>query len=276
MTGPGHQPTTRETDSLADALGLGDTGITSVVGAGGKTTTVFRLATELAARGRTVVVTTTTKFGTDQLTGPMVEVAGAVNGAERVRATLQTDGPVVVAVDHREGTKAFGVPPAMIDRLRVGGMGGYPPPDHVLVEADGARRRSLKAPADYEPVVSRQTDLVVAVMGLSALGGTVAEVCHRPEQVSALTGRGPAETVRPADVAAIARSARGAGQGVPTGSRLAVVLSQVGAEHATAASEITAAILEAGGSGPPVERVVVVPRYRPGNDPEPTVRVAVS
>ena len=42
--------------------------------------------------------------------------------------------------------------------------------DYVLVEADGAKRFPLKAPAAHEPVIPDETRLVIAVAGLSGVG----------------------------------------------------------------------------------------------------------
>ena len=49
-------------DTIAEALGLPERGLLSLVGAGGKTTVMFRLAAELNARGLRVACATTTKI----------------------------------------------------------------------------------------------------------------------------------------------------------------------------------------------------------------------
>ena len=55
--------------------------------------------------------------------------------------------------------------------------------DVVLIEADGAAHKAAKAPEAWEPAVYAQSNKVVIVMGLHAVGGSVDEVCHRPECV---------------------------------------------------------------------------------------------
>ena len=40
--------------------------------------------------------------------------------------------------------------------------------DLVLIEADGSKRLPCKVPADHEPVLLPESDIVVAVLGLSA------------------------------------------------------------------------------------------------------------
>ncbi len=51
--------------------------------------------------------------------------------------------------------------------------------DFVLIEADGAKRRPLKYPAHYEPVIPPFSDLTVVVAGLDALGAAIAEKVFR-------------------------------------------------------------------------------------------------
>ena len=39
----------------------------------------------------------------------------------------------------------------------------------VLVEADGAKGKPCKVPADFEPVIPDECDIVIGVMGMDAL-----------------------------------------------------------------------------------------------------------
>jgi probable selenium-dependent hydroxylase accessory protein YqeC len=51
-----------------------------------------------------------------------------------------------------------------------------------LVEADGAKGRLLKAPAEYEPGIPAGADRVIVVAGLDAIGERLDErTVHRPE-----------------------------------------------------------------------------------------------
>lgn len=85
--------------------------------------------------------------------------------------------------------------------------------DAVVVEADGSRCLPCKAPADHEPVILPKTDIVIAVMGLDALGGKVGEVCHRPERVCALLGCGAQHLITCSDAAKLLLSERGLRKG---------------------------------------------------------------
>ena len=84
----------------------------------------------------------------------------------------------------------------------------------VLVEADGARLRPLKAPADHEPVIPTGAAAVIAAAGLDCLGKPAGEICHRPERVCALLGVEEDHILTPADVAAVLSSPLGSRKGV--------------------------------------------------------------
>lgn len=56
----------------------------------------------------------------------------------------------------------------------------------VLVEADGSKRMPLKMPRQGEPVLPETCDFLVTVAGLSALGQSWEQVCHRFALVSSM------------------------------------------------------------------------------------------
>jgi len=169
-------------------VGLGD--VVAVAGAGGKTTLVYRLAAEARAAGLRVVVTTTTHMGTlpEATTGPVfVEAEGNVDpGLEKA---LTSVGLATLVGRRVRSDKLEGVPPERVDELARRA-------DLVLVEADGARGRSLKTPAGHEPVVPRSTTLLLVVAALDVLGRPLAEAdVHRVERVAAASGRSPGTKV---------------------------------------------------------------------------------
>ena len=53
--------------------------------------------------------------------------------------------------------------------------------NYIIYEADGSRRHPIKTPADYEPVILPDTDMIIVTMGLSAIGQTLETACHRYE-----------------------------------------------------------------------------------------------
>ena len=123
---------------------------------------------------------------------------------ERLRAALEGHGVVTVGTVFR-GDKLSGA--GTPEELRRAA-------DVVLVEADGAKRLPLKAPAEYEPVIPPCADAVAAVAGMDAVGQAVGAVCHRPERVCALLGAGAEHVLTPEDVALLLANPQGGRKGV--------------------------------------------------------------
>lgn len=51
--------------------------------------------------------------------------------------------------------------------------------DLVIIEADGAKGLPCKIPGQNEPVLLEESDIVLGVAGISAVGGNMADVCFR-------------------------------------------------------------------------------------------------
>ena len=115
--------------------------------------------------------------------------------------------------------------------------------DTVLLEADGAKHRPCKAPAAHEPVLLPESDIVLAVAGLSALGRPLAEVCFRLDAACALLGVPPEAPLTPERLAKLLAS--GAGGRKDVGARaFYVVLNQADDAQRRAAGERTLAVLK--------------------------------
>jgi molybdenum cofactor cytidylyltransferase len=197
---------------LSERLGLGSRDVVSLVGAGGKTTALLRVGSELVGLGHRVVMTTTTKMGVDQLPDWAT--------VQRAGEPLLTSEPVFVIGDI-SGEKVTGVAPEYVDELFTSGV-----VDHVVVEADGARRRWLKAPASHEPVIPSSTTIVVAIASLDAIGRPIREVAHRSELVCQLTGQTPDDVVTASDIATVLGHSSGGLQGAPDGARVVAMLTR--------------------------------------------------
>lgn len=169
---------------LYAALGIQTGDVVAFAGAGGKSTAIRSLAAELSADGLTVIVAPTTKMGlveTDGI-GPLVvssDEAGLLDGA---RKALDSSGTVVLGGGRISKERIGGIPPGFFETFATLA-------DVVLVEADGARHRSIKGTAAHEPLLPEATTLVVAVGGIDALGKPVGEeYVHRPEVFAEITG----------------------------------------------------------------------------------------
>ena len=210
--------------TLTEALGMTADESVALVGGGGKTTAMFRLAREAVARGGRAITTTTTRIFGAQVALAPAHVLAADATRERIAAALATHGHVLVIGPTETGSgKAEGVSLDLFRRLRA-----WFPDVCVLNEADGSRMRPFKAPAEYEPVIPIDTTLVVPVVGADVLGRPLdAEHVHRPELVSALCGARLGTPVTPAIVARVLAHPDGGRKGVPAGARVIVLINKV-------------------------------------------------
>ncbi|HUF40176.1 MAG TPA: selenium cofactor biosynthesis protein YqeC [Anaerolineales bacterium] len=208
---------------LRTALRAGPASRIAFTGAGGKTTALFSLARELREETGTVLVTTTTHFGADQVRLGDVHVILPVPGG-LAAGLARYAGVVVVTGGPGVGGRIRGIDPEMVTELaHHAERTGLP----LLVEADGSRMRPLKAPAAHEPVVPEFVDAVVVVAGLSGLGQPAGpEWVHRHERFCELAGLQPGEMITPAALATVLRAPDGGKKAVPAGARAIVVLNQ--------------------------------------------------
>jgi molybdenum cofactor cytidylyltransferase len=226
--------------TLAEALRMMPDESVALVGGGGKTTAMFRLARETVdRRGRAITTTTTRIFGAQIALAP-AHVPAAEATRERVAAALAEHGHVLVIGPTEAGSgKAEGISLDLFHRLRA-----WFPEACLLNEADGSRMRPFKAPADYEPVIPPETTLVVPVVGADVFGAPLdPEHVHRPELVSALSGAPMGARVTPAIVARVLAHPEGGRKGVPAGARVIVLINKVDALPDRAAARETAECL---------------------------------
>lgn len=221
--------------NLAARLKLRPDEVVSFVGGGGKTMSIFRLGRELMQQHQKVIITTTTRMGAWQTDGHpvlMVNCWPPTSWLSRLQAQLAFH-PVVIVVRERQDHKFIGIDPEVISSF-------CSLVDIILVEADGARSRSLKAPAAYEPVWPPATTLAVAVVGVDAVGVPFnATVVHRPEQVAAITGLSEGEPITPHAVASCILHADGVFARIPSRARRCVLINKVSTDaHRTVAMQV--------------------------------------
>jgi probable selenium-dependent hydroxylase accessory protein YqeC len=225
-------PAETEEPSLFKALRLARQDVVAVAGAGGKTTLVRRLAEEANAAGLNALVTSTTHMGAPpEGWAALIQDEGGTHAASALASALiDRRRAVVVGFERRPGRFA-GLSPERVDRLAAGA-------DVVLVEADGARGRSLKVPGAHEPVVPRSATLLLACVGLGVLGRLLdARSVHRLELVCVAAGRAAGSVVDEDVVAAALLSGAGYLSRVPPAGRAAVFLNQAEDEPRRAAAQ---------------------------------------
>ena len=225
--------------NLSQAFRLSNSTTIAFVGAGGKTTAIFQLARELAP----VVVTATTHLGDWQVAladrhfiweadAPMPEMESRLGAG------------VTLVTGSLEGNRYRGLSPAQTETLRqLAGYHDLP----LLIEADGARQKPLKAPAAHEPPIPNFVDAVVVVAGLSGLGQPLTdEIVHRAEIFGELAGQTTHQPITAQMLAAVLMHPQGGLKNIPAGARRIALLNQADtAELQAQAGGISNALLNA-------------------------------
>ncbi|MEW5910331.1 MAG: selenium cofactor biosynthesis protein YqeC, partial [Thermodesulfobacteriota bacterium] len=159
----------KKTVSFREALMLKTGGIISIVGAGGKTSLMHFLSRELSKWCGPVLATTTTKVKVpDPGVFSKIFISSSI---ETMIREMNKSGPRIVSPHFAasgeipDRKKMTGLSPEIIEQLR-----DKTPYRWIIVEADGASQKSLKAPASHEPVIPDASKWVVAVAGLDGIG----------------------------------------------------------------------------------------------------------
>lgn len=145
-----------------------------LVGGGGKTTVMYELAAAWAACGSKVLVLTSTHI--------LRPVDGSFAANVPAVQNLWQQGRYAVIGTPEPATGKLTAPPQdLYEALHLQA-------DVILCEADGSRHHPCKVPAENEPVLLPDSDIVLAVAGMDALDNSLAQVCQRPQPAAALLG----------------------------------------------------------------------------------------
>lgn len=144
----------------------------SLVGGGGKTTTMFYIGNFFANMGKRVIITTSTHIVKPE---KFVEIKSA---RELCDISFGRE-PVVVGID--EGKKLSSLPVSELEKFK-----DYA--DIVLIEADGAKRLPIKIPREENEPVIPNSDVCIVCMGIDAVGKALKEKCFRYERAYDIFG----------------------------------------------------------------------------------------
>jgi len=151
----------------------------SFIGAGGKTSLIKYLASNLAGIGKRVAITTTTKIYAEE---PYILL-------EQKGLGFKNKNPIFIGKSLEEGKLTALNEDEIKDIARDF--------DVILIEADGAKRKPLKYPAPHEPVIPDVTEKVFVLAGLDALYRKVKDIVFRWQIFSHDTGISSDEFVTP-------------------------------------------------------------------------------
>ncbi|MDO4490894.1 MAG: selenium cofactor biosynthesis protein YqeC [Lachnospiraceae bacterium] len=141
--------------------------IYGIVGSGGKTTLVHRMAEENRKKGKKVFVTTSTHMAIEPDTL-------LTDDPQEIIQELEEKGYVMAGI--REGKRIRALSPETYEQVCAHA-------DVVLVEADGSNRLPVKYPNATEPVIYDNMEEILVVCAPHAIGKTLKEAAFRKELV---------------------------------------------------------------------------------------------
>lgn len=207
-----------ENNSLIEALEIDiqKDKIITIVGAGGKTSTMFRLGEEISNLNRKTIVTTTTQMALEE---DFVLVEDECD-LKKIEQILETSNLIKIGKkesDYKIKCLDFDLLQKAISIC-----------DNVLIEGDGSKRLPLKVPRENEPVIIKSTNLVIGIIGIDCLGKKIKDVCHRPDSVANFLQKSVDENIEIEDIVKIATSKKGLKKDV--NCKYKVVINKVDSE----------------------------------------------
>lgn len=230
------------------------------VGGGGKSTTMYRLAVELREIQKRVLVTTTTMIFHPDFKKQSYNNFFAGNENLFLKKTSPAKGTITVAGSEiiEAGKKIKGFSPEKLQHIQKSGIF-----DIILVEADGARGKPIKAPAEYEPVIPLETDIVAGIIGMDCIGTKINKTnVHRPEIFTKITNTSSNDIIKAQDVNNLIKSPDGIFKGTSPKSRKIVIFNKSDTEdRIIKATEIAESL----SIFPGIEKILITSMT--GNDP---------
>lgn len=209
--------------NVSEALGLEKREHLAVVGAGGKTSLLLALVAGL--RDKKVVISTTTRMlhAEARSIGKPIISLQEPGWKNRLREGLNRENQVVLIGEVMASDKVKGISPSLADAIyreqRTGSL---------LLEADGAAGRSIKAPAEKEPVIPSSVTTVVAILGLDAVGQPFnRERVFREKEFRDITGIEPGEKLVPERLWPLFINPQGLFKGTPSSAKKTAFLNRL-------------------------------------------------
>jgi probable selenium-dependent hydroxylase accessory protein YqeC len=223
--------------ALLDALAA-RSGLVCVIGAGGKKTTMYRLA---ALHPGKVGLTSTVYIPRfPRYLDAAVVVTEESETADKVAAASTRSRVVAFALHSDKRGRLTGLPGRRIAQIHQ--AAGF---DVTYVKADGARSRGIKAPGDDEPQLPPQATTVIPIVSVRVVGEPLTDrIAHRVEQISALTGLAPGADITAECVARLLSHRSGALKNLGVDAKVIPLLTCVDdAEREAVAHEVASRAL---------------------------------
>jgi len=223
------------------------------VGAGGKTTAMFNVAHDLAP----CIVTTTTHLGIWQAELAdqhiIIHKEEDLNQLKRIAFS-----GIILVTGEAKNKRLCSLPDKSLTWLKDFSSYHSLP---LLIEADGARQKSLKAPKEYEPLIPDFIDAVITVAGLSGIGKCLNnKTIYNAEEFSKLAKIKEGEKITPKAIIKVLLHEKGGLKNIPLKARKITLLTQANTSELKATSrKITRSLL------PKFDAVITYENSRPQN-----------
>ena len=214
---------------FVEALRYTQNEVMAFVGAGGKTTALFKAARELTTNQerekshKTVMVTTTTHLGVWQ--AELADQVICINSKFDI-SKLEKDLPIGVTllVGGETNNRLYRLSAKLLEYVRsIAEIHNIP----LLIEADGSASRPIKAPAKHEPAIPEFSKKVVVVAGLRGLGKPLSsEWVHRPDIYAELSGLNVGDAITVEAMINVLRNKAGGLKNLPPMARKVLLLNQ--------------------------------------------------
>lgn len=206
---------------LRDVLKIKPGQCVAVIGAGGKTSLMFQIASQFS---RAVISTSTHLLG-DQGVLADSHVVLLPDALIELSDMRKNDGVTLLTGPLDKQKYRFLAPTHnQLDKILLGcRQYGIP----FFIEADGARHRSIKAPDEHEPAIPEFSDTVLLVAGLSVLGKPLSDkIVHRPEIFSRLGGIGLGDAISAESIINVLNHPIGGLKNIPEYATRQIILTQ--------------------------------------------------
>jgi molybdenum cofactor cytidylyltransferase len=214
---------------LIDALRYKQNFVLAFVGAGGKTTALFKAARELLTDQEreiptnSVFLTTTTHLGTWQA-GLSDQLCLIDSSSELTRFKKNIPTGVTLLVGGESNQRFSGLSANLLDSIYRIALDNHFP---LLIEADGSGKCPLKAPTKHEPVIPKFTQYVVVVAGLNGLAKPLTrDWVHRSEIFAKISGLNIGDPITIESLVNVLRSNEGGLKNIPSTARKILLLNQ--------------------------------------------------
>ena len=222
--------------NLVKALGIQKGDTVSVVGGGGKTSIINKLAGEASEiYSCPILITTTTNIFSPNKELKSNTILGTDNTiATVIKKEIRDKNKILTLARKRIGEeKVPNQPEKNLKRMKLKGFQKekikrfISSSKIVFVEADGSKGLPIKAPNKNEPVITIESNYILGVIGLDAIGLPVSKKnVFRLKHFCKVTGLKERMKISPESLAFLINHPNGIFQNTPKNSKKAIILNK--------------------------------------------------